>query len=72
MVAFTDTALAVAAEELNRYSDVKLRVDGAIAGERISGSFRAGDQDAFAAALEAFMPVVAERHTDEIFIRAQE
>ena len=72
MVAFTDTALAVAADELNRYSDVKLRVDGAIAGERISGSFRAGDQDGFAAALEAFMPVVAERQLDEIFIKARD
>ena len=41
-------------------------------GERISGSFRAGDQEAFAAALEAFMPVVAERRRDEIFIRARE
>ncbi len=72
MAAFTDATLADAAVELNRYSDVKLRIDGAIAGERISGSFRAGDQEAFAAALEAFMPVVAERRGDEIFIRARE
>jgi transmembrane sensor len=72
MVAFTDATLAGAADELNRYSDIKLRVDGAIADELISGSFRAGDQDAFAAALESFLPVVAERHADEIIIRAQD
>ncbi|MBA4338959.1 MAG: iron dicitrate transport regulator FecR [Hyphomonas sp.] len=72
MVAFTDETLAGAADELNRYSDIKLRVDAAIAGERISGSFRAGDQDAFAAALESFMPVVAERRGDEIVIHAQD
>jgi transmembrane sensor len=72
MVAFTDATLAGAADELNRYSDIKLRVDEAIAGERISGSFRAGDPDAFAAALEAFLPVVAERRGDDIVIQARE
>ena len=72
MVAFTDATLAGAADELNRYSDIKLRVDEAIAGERISGSFRAGDQDAFAAALESFLPVVSERRGDEIVIHARE
>lgn len=69
MIPFTDVTLARAADELNRYSAVKLRVNETVAGERISGSFRAGDQEAFAAALEAFLPVEAERRADEIFIR---
>ena len=72
MVAFTDVTLASAAAELNRYSAVKLRVDEAVAGERISGSFRAGDQAAFAAALEAFLPVAAEQRGDEILIRPRD
>lgn len=70
MIPFTDATLASAAAELNRYSAIKLKVDDAIAGERISGAFRAGDQEGFADALEAFLPVTAERRGDEIFIRA--
>jgi transmembrane sensor len=72
MVPFTDATLAAAADEMNRYSAIKLRIDGPVAGERISGSFRAGDQDAFAAALEAFMPVVSERRGDEIIVRGRD
>lgn len=68
MAVFTDTPLAEAVAELNRYSEVQLRVDGAIGNERISGSFRAGDQDGFVAALEALLPVVAERRDGEILL----
>jgi transmembrane sensor len=72
MVAFTDATLSSAVSELNRYSSVKLKVDEAVAGERISGSFHAGDPAAFAAALEAFLPVAAEHRGDEIFIRPKD
>jgi len=68
MVPFADVTLAEAALELNRYSEVKLRVDAALAGERLSGSFKAGDQDAFVAVLEAFLPVRAERRDGDIII----
>lgn len=57
MITFTDVTLAEAAVEMNRYSDIKLRVDAQLADERLSGVFRAGDQEGFAAALEAFLPV---------------
>jgi len=57
MITFTDVTLAEAAAEMNRYSETKLRVDAQVANERLSGVFRAGDQEGFAAALEAFLPV---------------
>jgi transmembrane sensor len=72
MIPFTDVTLAIAADELNRYSATKLVVHEAVAGERISGSFRAGDQEAYAAALEAFLPVKAEQSGDKIFIRPRD
>lgn len=72
MVPFTDARLADAAAELNRYAPVQLNIDAAIAGERISGSFKAGDQEAFAAALEEFLPVTSERRGDEILIRPRD
>lgn len=72
MVPFTDVTLAEAVSELNRYSEVKLRVDEALAAERLSGSFRAGDQEGFVSVLEAFLPVRAERRAGEILIRRAE
>lgn len=68
MIPMTDVTLAQAAAELNRYSEVRLVVDPEIAQERISGSFRAGDQEGFAAVLENFLPVTAERRDGEIRI----
>lgn len=71
MITFTDVTLAEAAAEMNRYSETKLRVDAQVANERLSGVFRAGDQEGFAAALEAFLPIEAERSVGEINIRHQ-
>lgn len=68
MITFTDVTLAEAATEMNRYSDIKLRVDAQVAEERLSGVFRVGDQEGFAAALEAFLPIKAERSVGEIVI----
>ena len=65
---FKDTRLAEAAEELNRYSMTKIRVDPRLADERLSGSFKAGDQDMFVGALVSFLPVEARRTGDEIFV----
>ena len=72
MIPFTDVTLAIVAAQLNRYSATKIRVDEAIAGGRISGAFRAGDQEGFATALEAFMQVTAERRRDETPIRRRQ
>ena len=61
MIPFTDVTLANAADELNRYSATKLVVHEAVAGERISGSFRAGDQEAFAAETAVRVGIVIQR-----------
>jgi transmembrane sensor len=68
MIPFTDVTLADAAAEMNRYSEIKLRIDQRLAEERLSGSFRAGDQEGFAAAMEVFLPVRVERADAEIRI----
>lgn len=72
MITFTDVTLAEAAAELNRYSETKLRVDAQVADERLSGVFRAGDQEAFAAALEDFMSIEAEHSVGEIHVRRRD
>jgi len=65
---FKDTRLADAAEELNRYSATKILIDPRLADERLSGSFRAGDQDMFVAALVSFLPVESRRSEDAILV----
>lgn len=52
LVSFDDTVLADAVAEMNRYSKIHIVVeDQATASIRISGIFRAGDQDNFARAI---------------------
>ncbi|MFN7166773.1 MAG: FecR family protein [Pannonibacter sp.] len=59
---FTDVRLADAVEELNRYSETRIIVDDpTLAEARLSGAFKAGDQETFVAALALFLPVEAER-----------
>lgn len=72
MITFTDVTLAEATAEMNRYSDIKLRVDAQVAAERLSGVFRAGDQEGFAAALEAILPIEVERSDGEIHVRQRD
>ena len=70
MVQFRDATLAEAVAELNRYSEVKLRVDDPdLAAERLSGVFTTGDQDLFLESLSLYLPVVTEQSGDEILIR---
>jgi transmembrane sensor len=70
MIQFADVTLAEAVEEMNRYSTVKLRIDDPqLAGERLSGVFRAGDQDLFAQTLGQYLQAGTERSGDEIRIR---
>jgi transmembrane sensor len=57
-VFFEDETLEDAAREMNRYARAKIIVaDPAIAGLRINGMFRAGNQTGFAGALQATLPV---------------
>jgi transmembrane sensor len=70
MIQFADVTLAEAVEEMNRYSAVKLRIDDPqLSGERLSGVFRAGDQDLFAQALGQYLQAETERSGNEIRIR---
>lgn len=67
---FTDATLADAVSELNRYSETRIVIEGSsLAGERLSGAFRAGDQEQFVSALVMFLPVEVTRAGKEIRIR---
>jgi transmembrane sensor len=58
-----------AVAEMNRYSDIKLRVDDpALAAERVSGTFAAGEPESFAESLELFLPLRAVRHGQVIML----
>lgn len=60
-----DLTLSQAVAEMNKYSEVQLRVaDPALAAIRINGMFRAGDQRGFAAALEQYLPIEAQQEGD--------
>lgn len=54
---FENDTLAQAADEMNRYSRLKIVVDPAVANLRINGMFRAGNQTGFVGALQTTMPV---------------
>lgn len=58
-----DLTLAEAIAEMNRHSPVQIVVnDPELANLRVNGMFRAGEQQAFVAALEQYFPISAERH----------
>ena len=62
---FDDTPLARAAEEMNRYSAVKLRIsDPDLARKTIDGMFITGNQDSFVEALETYFGARAKRVSD--------
>lgn len=66
---FRDVPLADAVAELNRYAEVQIELaDPGLGAERLSGSFRVGDQDQFVSALVSFLPVRAERAGNRILI----
>jgi len=61
-VFFEDSALADAVQEMNRYSTVKIIVEGeSIEGLRINGMFRTGHPANFVSTLEAYFPLVSEQ-----------
>lgn len=72
-VAFAGETLSEAATELNRYNNVKIRIDDPkVARLRFGAWFRATDPEGFAAALEQSLPVKATREGDEIVLSARE
>ena len=60
-----DLSLAEAVVEMNRHSPVQISVaDPEIASLRVNGMFRAGEPQAFVAALEQYFPIVARHNGD--------
>jgi transmembrane sensor len=60
-VIFRTTPLGEAADRMNRYSHLQLRIeDPGLAAQRISGVFEAGDTSGFVSALERYLPVTAD------------
>ncbi|WP_321489067.1 FecR domain-containing protein [uncultured Hyphomonas sp.] len=69
LLQFDNVTLADAIAEMNRYSTTKLVIDDeTLAAERISGTFPAGEQEAFAESLELYLPVAAVRSRHVILI----
>jgi transmembrane sensor len=68
-----DMTLGDAVAEMNRHSPVQIRVDSPDLDHlRVNGMFRAGEQDAFAAALESYFPITAQHNGDtEIILTAR-
>jgi len=57
-LAFRSTPLSAALDEMNRYSDKKVRLgDPTLAGMPVAGNFIAGDTDAVVTALTALLPL---------------
>ncbi len=64
-VSFDDTTLASAVVEMNRYTVAPIRIgDGGVAQMRISGVFRTGDADRFAALISELLPVRIDHQPD--------
>ena len=67
---FDKEELAQAVEEMNRYSTAKLAVDPGIAGLKVSGMYRVGDNGAFAQALTKLLPVTVRQIGDTLMLSA--
>ena len=65
LLQFSDQPLALAVQQMDRYSPIRLTVgDAAAAAIPISGQFRSGDTDAFVEGVTAVFPVTAEKKDD--------
>ena len=59
---FDDLPLEEAVREMNRHSTVHIRLDSAeLAGLRVNGMFKAGDQEIFVSALQEYFQIEAQR-----------
>ncbi|HEY2008911.1 MAG TPA: FecR domain-containing protein [Rhizomicrobium sp.] len=67
---FDKENLAQAVEEMNRYSTVRLEVDPGVAGLKVSGVYRVGDNGAFARSLAKLLPVAVHENGDVILLTA--
>ncbi len=67
---FDGEDLAQAVEEMNRYSTAKLAVEPDVAGLKVSGMYRVGDNAAFARALTKLLPVNVRQAGDTLLLTA--
>jgi transmembrane sensor len=61
---FDNEYLSQAADEMNRYSTAKLAADPSVAGLKVSGMYRVGDNGAFAHSLAKLLPVTVRQIGD--------
>jgi transmembrane sensor len=67
---FDKENLAQAAEEMNRYSTYRLEVDPSVAGLKVSGMYRVGDNSAFAQSLAKLLPISVRQNDDTVLLTA--
>ena len=67
---FDNEELSQAAEEMNRYSTAKLAVDPSVAGLKVSGVYRVGDNSAFAHSLTKLLPITVRQIGDTLMLTA--
>jgi transmembrane sensor len=67
---FDNEELAQAVEEMNRYSTAKLAVEPSVAGLKVSGMYRVGDNAAFARALSKLLPINVRQAGDTLMLTA--
>lgn len=65
---FAEEPLSLAAERINRYSDVKIHVIGPASNLSVSGAFNAGDAEGFVDGIRAIYPLKIKRGGDIITI----
>jgi len=65
---FDKENLAQAAEEMNRYSTYRLEVDPSVAGLKVSGMYRVGDNSAFAHSLAKLLPIAVRQNGDTLLL----
>lgn len=67
---FDKEDLARVAEEMNRYSTARLEVDPSVAGLKVSGMYRVGDNSAFAQSLAKLLPITVRQNGDTLVLTA--
>jgi transmembrane sensor len=70
-IRFDDTPLSEAVAEMNRYSNIRIVIEDEEAGRiRVSGAFRTGRSQDFAAAVASLFPIQAQEADGEIRLRS--
>ena len=67
---FDKEDLAQAVGEMNRYSTARLEVDPSVAGLKVSGLYRVGDNAAFAHSLAKLLPITVRQNGDALVLAA--